>query len=273
MRLENKVAFLTGGAGGMGTAQARLFAKEGAAVIIADLADEKGEKLADEIRSEGGSAMYVHLDVTDEASWQTAERIVREKYGKLDILINNAGINKCTIIPLETKENWEKVMSINVTGTMLGIKTMCHLMRESGGGSIINLASTTGSNGHWVAAYSTSKWAIRGLTRSAALTLADWNIRCNAISPGVINTGLVNNTPETEELFLKNTSMHREGEPEEVAYTALFLASDESSYSTGTEIYVDGGFEGTSSYGNIGRHNGVIKSLLEQAEKQGLQKV
>lgn len=268
MRFENKTVFITGGAGGIGESESRLFAEEGAAVFIADMADEKGRALADEINASGGKAFYIHLDVTDEDSWKAAEKAVREKTGALHVLINNAGINKCTIIPLETKENWERIMSVNVTGTMLGIKTMCFLMKESGGGSIINMASTTGSNGHWVAAYSTSKWAVRGLTRSAALTLAPWNIRCNAISPGMIETELIKNaSKENNEVFCKHTSMGRLGKPEEVARTALFLASDESSYTTGQEIYVDGGFDGTGSYGGLGHTTGVLEELLEKAEK------
>lgn len=267
MRLEGKIVFITGGAGGIGAAEARLFAEEGAAVVIADMADEKGEALAREINKNDGRAYYTRLDVTDEESWTAAEELMREKFGSLHVLINNAGINECTIIPLETKENWERIMSVNVTGTMLGIKTMCRLMRDSGGGSIINMASTTGSNGHWVAAYSTSKWAVRGLTRSAALTLAPWNIRCNAISPGMIETDLIKNaSKENNEIFCKHTSMGRLGLPEEVAKTALFLASDESSYTTGQEIYVDGGFDGTGSYGGLGHTTGVLETLLKQAE-------
>ena len=268
MRLENKVAFITGGAGGIGSAEARLFSSEGAAVIIADMADEAGRALAEEINRSGGRAAYLKLDVTDESSWIAAKEYVKKEFGALHILINNAGINKCTIIPLETKENWEKVMSVNVTGTMLGIKTMCHLIRKSGGGSIINMASTTGSNGHWVAAYSTSKWAVRGLTRSAALTLAPWNIRVNAISPGMIDTALVAGTSKfNNEVFCRHTSQGRLGQPEEVARTALFLASDEASYTTGSEIYVDGGFEGTGSYGGLGHTTGALDALIREAEK------
>lgn len=269
MRLEGKIAFLTGGAGGIGAAEARLFATEGATVIIADMADEAGQRLADEITAAGGKAVYCHLDVTDEEQWKDAEKRIRDTYGRLDVLVNNAGTNKCTIIPLETKENWDRVFAINVTGSMLGIKTFCHLMRESGGGSIINIASTTGANGHWIAAYSCSKWAVRGLTRSAALTLGDWNIRCNSVAPGLIKTNLISHSsPETNAAFCKCTSAGRLGEPEEVAKAALFLASDEASYVTGQELYVDGGFHASAAYGNLGRNNGVLRSLLDLAENE-----
>lgn len=267
MRLKDKVALITGGANGMGAADARLFAQEGAAVVIADLADEAGEKLAAEICEQGGQAIYIHLDVSKEEQWIAAVQKVKETFGKLHILVNNAGINGGQIIPLADLASWDKIYAVNVTGPMLGMKHFCRMMRDSGGGSIINIASTAGTNAHWLAAYSSSKWALRGLSLSAALTLAPWGIRSNVVCPGIINTQLGNGLPPAAlERFKQGNAIERMGEPEEIANAVLFLASDESGFITGQELCVDGGFDGTTAYGTIGKNTGALERMLAAAK-------
>ena len=267
MRFENKVALITGGAGGMGGMEARLFAKEGAAVVIADLADEAGQKLAAEICEQGGKAIYVHLDVTKEEQWIAAVQKVKETFGGLHVLVNNAGINGGKILPLETVENWNKIYAVNVTGPMLSMKHFSRMMRDSGGGAYINIASTAGTNAHWLAAYSSSKWALRGLSRDAAMTFGPWGIRSNTICPGIINTQLGNGLPpQALEGFKKANAIERMGEPEEIAYAVLFLASDEAAFITGQEFSVDGGFDGTTAYGSLGK--GPLTHMLSLADQQ-----
>ncbi len=264
MRFEGKVALITGGAGGMGSIEARMYAKEGAAVIIADLADEAGETLAEEVSAQGGKALFVHLDVTDETQWIAAAEKVKETFGALHILVNNAGINGGKPIPVEDVAAWNKIYAVNVTGPMLGMKHFCRLMRDSGGGAIVNIASTAGTNAHFLAAYSSSKWALRGLSRSAALTFGPWNIRSNVVCPGIINTQLGSGLgAQATAAFIKANAIERMGEPEEVANMVLFLSSDEASFITGQEISVDGGFDGTAAYGTLARGSGMLEQTLK----------
>lgn len=157
MRFRNKVALITGGAGGMGAMEARLFSQEGAGVVIADVVDKAGEELAEAIRREGGNALYVHLDVSDEEQWIAAVQKVSDSFGGLHILVNNAGINGGKLLPAEDLTTWNRIYAVNVTGPMLAMKHFCGMMRDSGGGAIINIASTAGTNGHFLAAYSSSK--------------------------------------------------------------------------------------------------------------------
>ena len=244
-RLEGKVALISGGARGQGACEGRLFAQEGAKVVLTDILDEEGEAVATEIRQQGGDAIYVRLDVTQEQQWQDVIQATVDRYGKLDILVNNAGIFPMVRVEDTSVELWEQVMDINVTGVFLGTKHAIPAMRAAGGGSIINISSVAGLvGGSRAAAYSASKGAVRILTKGTAVQYASDGIRANSVHPGIIVTQM------TEELLsdedqraqrLTNTPIGRFGTADDVAYGVLFLASDESSYVTGSELVIDGG--------------------------------
>lgn len=242
-RLEGKTILITGGSAGQGAVEARLFSSEGAAIVICDIADEAGERLAAEIQQGGGRARYIHLDVSKRDDWDAAAAIVRAEFGRLDVLVNNAGtISRKNLLNIDV-ENWQRVLEVNLTGPMLGIQAMAPLMRDSGGGSIINVSSTAGMTAHYDVAYGASKWGVRGLTKCAAMDLVDWNIRVNSIHPGQIwdTTFQRDALPGHWEANWMVTPMGRHGQPDECAQAVLFLASDESSFITGAEIPVDGG--------------------------------
>ena len=234
-RVDNKVALITGGARGMGAADARMLVKEGAKVVIGDILDDEGRALADEL---GDSARYIHLDVSNADDWTTAVELALSSFGKLNVLVNNAGIVQ--LGPLKTLDvaRWQKVLDVNLTGPMLGTKAVIGPMIEAGGGSIINVSSIEGLRGAaYVHSYVASKWGLRGLTKSCALELASSNIRVNSIHPGFIRTPMTEHLPED----MVQTPLGRPGTPDEVATFVVFLASDESSFSTGSEFVVDGG--------------------------------
>lgn len=246
MRLEGKVALITGGARGQGAAEARLFVKEGAKVVIGDILDVEGQKLEAEISETGGKCLYVHLDVTSESDWKKGiDRAVAE-FGKLDILVNNAGI----FIPAgleETDEDlWDRTMDINAKGVFLGTKLAIPEMRNAGSGSIVNISSTAGLRGSLsTAAYSASKGAVRLLTKSTAIQYARDNIRANSVHPGIIETDMTLPTllvdEESRQKRISRTPLGRVGIADDVAYGVLFLASDEASFITGSELVIDGG--------------------------------
>jgi NAD(P)-dependent dehydrogenase (short-subunit alcohol dehydrogenase family) len=190
MRLEHKVALITGGYGGMGRASTRLFAKEGATVFIAGRNEERGDALVTEINDVGGRAYFVKLDVVNQHHWDAAVAQVKEQAGALHVLMNIVGSNALVRFPKIDIDEWNKLFEINVTGTLRGIQTCAPLIKESGGGSIVNIGSVAGITGNFSAAYSSSKWALEGLSRSAAYVYADWGIRCNVIQPGWIETDL-----------------------------------------------------------------------------------
>ena len=234
-RVDNKVALITGGARGMGAADARMLVKEGAKVVIGDILDAEGQALADEL---GDSARYVHLDVSNAEEWTAAVETALSSFGKLNVLVNNAGIVQ--VGPLKTLDvaRWQKVLDVNLTGPMLGTKAVIGPMIDAGGGSIINVSSIEGLRGAaYVHSYVASKWGLRGLTKSSALELAGSNIRVNSIHPGFIRTPMTEHLPED----MVQTPLGRPGTPDEVATFVVFLASDESSFSTGSEFVVDGG--------------------------------
>ncbi|HEX2286500.1 MAG TPA: glucose 1-dehydrogenase [Mycobacterium sp.] len=234
-RVDGKVALISGGARGMGAAHARMLVAEGAKVVIGDILDDEGKALADEI---GDGARYVHLDVTDFDQWTEAVKTATDEFGTLNVLVNNAGI--VALGPLKTLDvkKWQNVLDVNLTGTMLGIKAVIEPMTTAGGGSIINVSSIEGLRGAaWVHSYVASKWAVRGLTKSAALELASSKIRVNSIHPGFIRTPMTKHLPED----MVQAPLGRAGTPEEVATFVLFLASDESSFATGAEFVMDGG--------------------------------
>ncbi len=219
----------------MGAADARMLVAEGAKVVIGDILDAEGAALADEI---GDAARYVHLDVTSAEDWKAAVDTALAAFGKLNVLVNNAGIVQ--LAPLKTLdvERWQKVLDVNLTGPMLGIKAVIDPMIAAGGGSIINVSSIEGMRGAaWVHSYVASKWGLRGLTKSAALELAPEKIRVNSIHPGFIRTPMTKHLPDD----MVTAPMGRAGTPDEVASFVVFLASDESSFSTGSEYVVDGG--------------------------------
>jgi 3alpha(or 20beta)-hydroxysteroid dehydrogenase len=234
-RVQDKVALISGGAQGMGAADARMLVAEGARVVIGDISDEQGQALADEL---GEAAHYVHLDVREPDQWEAAVAAATARFGKLDVLVNNAGIANGGPIGKFDLEAWQQALDINLTGTFLGIRAATKALIASGRGSIINISSIEGLRGTpWTHAYSATKWAVRGLTKSVALELAAHNVRCNSVHPGMIRTPMTAGIPDD----MLTIPMGRPGDPDEVAAFVVFLASDESSYATGAEFVVDGG--------------------------------
>jgi NAD(P)-dependent dehydrogenase (short-subunit alcohol dehydrogenase family) len=245
MRLEGKVALISGGARGQGATEGQLFVDEGAKVVLADILDVEGEATAAQIRENGGEASYVHLDVTSEDEWRSAVEFALQTYGRLDILINNAAIYKRTPIVDTDVEEWRQIMEVNSTGVFLGTKHAIPAMQRSGGGSIINISSTAGLIGSARgSAYGASKGSVRLFTKYTAIQHATENIRANSIHPGPIDTVMIADnlaTPEARAESEARVPLRRIGTVMDVAYGALFLASDESSYMTGAELVIDGG--------------------------------
>jgi NAD(P)-dependent dehydrogenase (short-subunit alcohol dehydrogenase family) len=247
MRLDDKVALITGGASGMGASMARIFAGEGARVVVADMLDDDGKKLVDEITKANGAAIFQRLDVTSEAEWQAAIAATLAAYGKLDILVNDAGISGSAVDDLFDTAAWERLMAVNATGTFLGMKFAIPLMQKAGGGSIVNISSisgVTGQRGIHVG-YNASKGAVRTLTKAAASQYGRDNIRVNSVHPGLMppmRTSGRTADPVVRAKMLEGVPLRRAGRVEEVANAVLFLASDDASYITGVELYVDGGF-------------------------------
>lgn len=246
MRLKDKVALVTGAAQGIGEAIARKFAGEGAAVVIADLKDEQGKKVASDIERAGGRAYFLHLDVTQEADWKQVVSAVIDRSGRLDILVNNAGISKR--MPLEEfpVEVWDQMMAVNVRGVFLGMKTAIPHMKKQGGGCIINMSSIAGMIGHKTSsiAYIASKAAVNMMSKGVAVQFAKENIRVNTIHPCTVATPLVEDlfrNPEMKKARFEEVPMGRIATEEDVANAALFLASDEASFITGVSLPVDGG--------------------------------
>lgn len=242
-RLEGKVAIVTGGARGMGEATVRLFVEHGARVVIGDIARDQGEALAEEL---GDAAVFCPMDVTSEPDWDTAIAAA-QALGPLNVLVNNAGIVHMASILDTSREDFMRVVEVNQLSTFLGVKAVIDPMKAAGGGSIINISSIDGLHScSGLGAYSASKWAVRGFTKAAAIELGQYGIRVNSVHPGGIFTemggkGVVSEEDINNSLY-KDFPIPRTGQPDEVAYVTLFLATDEASYSTGSEFVADGGW-------------------------------
>ena len=242
MRLQDKVAIITGAARGMGAAEARIFAKEGAKVVLGDIQVEDGQSVAQEINEAGGQAIFIEMDVSKQSDWQRTIDAAISNFGKINVLVNNAGIIERDSLEETTEETWDRIMAVNAKGIFLGTKAVVPHMRKAGGGSIVNISSISGMISQGYPAYNASKGAIRVFTKSAAVECARDNIRVNSIHPGTIWTSMSTYkqafTPADR---AKTIPMRRVAAPEEVAYGVLFLATDESSYMTGSEMVIDGG--------------------------------
>ncbi len=244
MRLGGKVALISGGASGMGQSEAVIFAKEGAKVVVADVLEGEGRQVADSL---GGTGRFVRLDVTSETGWQEAVAATLSHFGRLDILVNNAGISGTFDPDTLSTSAWDRLMDVNAKGVFLGMKHAIPLMEQAGGGAIVNISSVSGFVGqkgiHM--AYNASKGAVRLMSKSAAVQYARSGIRVNSVHPGVMpamRSSKATADPAFREKMLAGVPMRRPGRVEEVAYAVLFLASDEASYITGTELVVDGGW-------------------------------
>lgn len=258
-RLENKVILITGAGGGLGSAQAIMMAKEGAKVMLANLPEDpivpesqpsntlwkNAEQIVRDIVAEGGQADLITLDVTQEEQWQAAIDATEKAFGKLDVLVNNAGIYHHAGLLDHTVEKFHEIVSVNQLGCLLGMKAAIPAMRRNGAGSIINFASIYGIAGAGIStAYQSTKGAVRLMTKSAALEFVGDNIRINSICPGMFDTNLFESSVPQEawEPLIDLVPMKRFGKPEEIAYGTIFLASDESSFVTGTDLVIDGGY-------------------------------
>ena len=247
MRLQNKVAFISGGARGMGAAEAKLFAQEGAKVVIGDVLNDEGRKTESEINEMGGECLFVRLDVTSEDSWADAIATTVSRFGKLDVLVNNAGVVARGTVEDTTIDDYDRIMDINAKGVFLGTKAAIPELRKAGGGSIVNIASISGNVGQSdvQAVYNASKGAVRIFTKSAAIQYAGEGIRVNSVHPGDIDTPMAQarlNDPQLQREAEARSPLGRTGRPEEVAYGVLYLASDEASFVTGSELVIDGGY-------------------------------
>ena len=244
-RLEGKVAIISGAAHGMGAEEARLFGSEGAKVVIADILEEEGKQVEAQISEAGGEGMFVRTDVTSEEEWQRVVQDTVSRFGKLDILVNDAGLSS-TIVedPMDT-DGWHRLMEVNATGVFLGTKHAIPAMKKAGGGSIVNISSTAGIigrvGGHL--GYAASKGAVRIFTKATAVRYGPEGIRANSVHPGIMSPMLSGHfeSPSMRDEEVKTIPLRRKGDSIEVAYAVLFLASDESSFITGTELVVDGG--------------------------------
>ena len=241
-RLEEKVALITGAARGQGAAEASLFVAEGARVVLSDLLDEQGEAHAKKL---GDRAVYQHLDVRVESDWESAVSRTLEEFGRIDVLVNNAGIVQAAPLEEMSLQSYMEVVQTNQVGVFLGMRAVTPAMRAAGGGSVINISSNAGLEGvSGVIGYAASKWAVRGMTKSAALELGRYGIRVNSVHPGGVDTPMLQQEDfegVDQDAVFSAQPIPRIGRPEEIAQLVLFLASDESSFSTGAEFLADGG--------------------------------
>ena len=251
-KLDGKVALISGGSRGQGEAQGRLFAREGASVVLADVLDAEGELVAASINDTGGDAAYYHLDVSEQSQWAAVVDAAVEQYGRLDILVNNAGIARVGMIEDSSLQEYLEVIRINQVGVWLGMRAAIKAMKDAGGGCIINTSSTAGLEGYpGLSAYVSSKFAVRGMTKVAALELGRYNIRVNSVHPGPIDTPMIRDPqlatrPPDDVSFA--APIPRVGDADEVAKMMLFIAAD-ATYSTGAEFVIDGGLTAGTALG------------------------
>ena len=245
-RLDGRVALVTGAASGIGKAIAERLAAEGAAVVVTDIQDEAGEAVAKDIAGRGARSLFVHHDVTSPAEWERSVATAVEQLGGLDILVNNAGMGDLAVIEETTLEEYERTIAIDQTGVFLGMKTAAEALKRSGNGSVINISSIFGTSGGFGGspAYHAAKGAVRTLTKNIALHWADQGVRVNSVHPGFIDTPILEQAKgsEIEAGMIALTPMGRLGRPEEVAAGVAYLASDDASFVTGLELYIDGGY-------------------------------
>ena len=246
-KLDGKVALISGAARGQGAAEVRTFAREGSHVVFGDVADDDGHQLETELQAAGYEVAYVHLDVSNEADWRHAMDETVRRFGRLDILVNNAGITIPRVpIEVRSEEEWDRIMAVNAKGVFLGTKHAIPEMRKGGGGSIVNISSVAGigQSAHQEPAYAASKAAVRIFSKVTATQCAQDNIRCNSVHPGPVDTAMLHNAmpdPEVLRQRLQRVPLRRMGSVDEIVAGVLFLASDDSSYMTGSELVIDGG--------------------------------
>ena len=245
-RLDGKVVLISGGARGQGALEAELFTAEGASVVFGDVLDDDGRSVERRITEAGGEAVYVHLDVTSDSDWTNAVDVAESRFGKLDVLVNNAGIANNEKIEDTSEELWERIMLVNAKGVFLGTRKVLPAMRRNGGGSIINVSSIAGILGRALtgSAYSASKGAVRTFTKTTAIQHAEERIRCNSIHPGPVDTPMLSGISDNPDILSARTEevpLGRLGHSRDIAYGALYLASDESQWITGIELIIDGG--------------------------------
>jgi 3alpha(or 20beta)-hydroxysteroid dehydrogenase len=253
MRFADHVMVVTGASSGMGADEARALASEGAHVWVADINDDAGQALVDEIRANGGAVSYHHLDVTQSSQWANLATAIRQTHDRLDGLVNNAGVSHRVGIADTSDDDWQRVLAVNLTGPFLGMRTLAPLMAASGGGAIVNVSSIAGMLGYFAAAYGASKWGLRGLTKTGALEFAPLNVRVNSIHPGLVDTPLLRAGGDTAFIdeSLLSIPAGRTATVDETSAIVLFLLSTEARYITGQEIVIDGGMTAGGIYWRI----------------------
>lgn len=251
MSLEGKVVVVTGGSRGQGRAEIELAAAEGAHCFIADILEEEGRELESDLRAAGHDAVFVRLDVSDPDGWTELRRVVTQLHGRLDALVNNAGVAFRHGIMDTEPDDWHRILSVNLDGPYLGMRSLAPMMRDSGGGAIVNIGSTAGISGHFTAAYAASKWGLRGLTKHAAMEFAGWRIRVNTVLPGLVDTDILPGDREFPDAMTRRIPLKRAAQPAEIARIVLFLIGDDSRYMTAADIAVDGGFVDLGAFGGL----------------------